>query len=94
MIMNPTGLIEFINSPFNPDGFLEGIGQGLSTNAGVTAMWAHMVAGDIFVTKWIWKKCIESKTNIWIMRFSIFFGVMLMPIGLAAYVIFGSKNKN
>ena len=73
---------------------LENLAKGMATKEGLTAIWAHMVAGDIFVTKWIWKKCIESKTNIWIMRFSIFFGVMLMPIGLAAYVIFGSKNKN
>ena len=41
---------------------LEGIGQGLSTNAGVTAMWAHMVAGDIFATRWIWQNSVKSKS--------------------------------
>ena len=61
MIMNPIGLIEFINSPSNSEGFLEGIGQGLSTNAGVTAMWAHMVAGDIFATRWIWQNSVKNK---------------------------------
>ena len=91
MIMNPTGLIEFINSPSNPDGFLEGIGQGLSTNAGVTAMWAHMVSGDIFATRWIWKNSVKNKDNIWILRLSVFFGVMLMPLGIAIHLIFSKK---
>ena len=91
MIMNPIGLIEFINSPFNSEGFLKGIGQGLSTKAGVTAMWAHMVAGDIFATRWIWKNSVKNKDNIWILRISVFFGVMLMPLGIAIHLIFSKK---
>ncbi len=91
IIMNPIGLIEFINSPSNSDGFLEGIAQGLSTNAGVTAMWAHMVAGDIFATRWIWQNSVKNKDNIWILRLSVFFGVMLMPLGIAIHLIFSKK---
>ena len=91
MIINPTGLIEFLNSPSHPDGFFVGIAEGLSTNAGVTAMWAHMVAGDIFATRWIWKNGIKNKDNIWLLRISIFFGVMLMPLGIVIHLIF-SKN--
>jgi len=91
MIINPIGLIEFLNSPSHPDGFFVGIAKGLSTNAGVTAMWAHMVAGDIFATRWIWKNGIKNKDNIWLLRISIFFGVMLMPLGIVIHLIF-SKN--
>jgi len=91
MIINPAGLIEFLNSSSHPDGFLAGIAEGLSTNAGVTAMWSHMVAGDIFATRWIWKNSIKNNDNIWILRLSIFFGVMLMPLGIAIHLIFTKK---
>ena len=91
MIINPIGLIDFLNSPSHPDGFFVGIAEGFSTNAGVTAMWAHMVAGDIFATRWIWKNSIENKDNIWLLRISVFFGVMLMPLGIAIHLIFSKK---
>lgn len=91
MIINPIGLIEFLNSPSHPDGFFVGIAEGLSTNAGVTAMWAHMVAGDIFATRWIWKNSVENNDNIWILRLSVFFGVMLMPLGIAVHLMFSKK---
>ena len=87
MIINPQGLIDFATSTSNPNGFLEGLAAGLATKAGVSATWAHMVAGDIFVTRWIWKDSIEKNTNTWISRISIFFGVMLMPIGLALHIV-------
>ena len=94
MIINPQGLIDFATSTSNPNGFLEGLAAGLATKAGVSATWAHMVAGDIFVTRWIWKDSIEKNTNTWISRISIFFGVMLMPIGLALHMgLRNVKNK-
>ena len=94
MIINPQGLIDFATSTSNPNGFLEGLAAGLATKAGVSATWAHMVAGDIFVTRWIWKDSIEKNTNTWISRISIFFGVMLMPIGLALHMgLRNIKNK-
>tara|TARA_B100001287_G_scaffold94964_1_gene79810 strand:- start:985 stop:1422 length:438 start_codon:yes stop_codon:yes gene_type:complete len=94
MIINPQGLIDFATSTSNPNGFLEGLAAGLATKAGVSATWAHMVAGDIFVTRWIWKDSIEKNTNKWISRISIFFGVMLMPIGLALHMgLRNVKNK-
>jgi len=94
MIINPQGLIDFATSTSNPNGFLEGLAAGLATKAGVSATWAHMVAGDIFVTRWIWKDSIEKNNNTWISRISIFFGVMLMPIGLALHMgLRNIKNK-
>jgi hypothetical protein len=52
-----------------------------------------MVAGDIFVTRWIWKKCLETNSPIWIVRLSIFFGVMLMPVGLGIFAISNFLKK-
>jgi hypothetical protein len=46
-----------------------------------------MVAGDIIATRWIWKKSIEIKANKWVTRLSVFFGVMLMPVGIAIFIL-------
>ena len=92
MILNPSGLIDFANSGSHPDGFFAGIAQSMSSSAGVTAMWAHMVSGDIFATRWIWKDGIKKNNNVWVMRTSIFFGVMLMPVGILIHLIFSKKN--
>jgi len=52
-----------------------------------------MVAGDIFVTRWIWLKSLKINANKWVMRLSIFFGIMLMPVGLAIHLFFSYLNK-
>ena len=93
MAMNPQGLVDFANSGSHPDGFFAGLATGMSSPAGITAMWAHMVAGDICVTRWIWKEGLRQDTNKTVSRLAIFFGVMLMPLGLAIHLLFG-KIKN
>jgi hypothetical protein len=87
MIYNPQGLIDLVSGSSNSDGFLEGLAIGMGTKAGVSAIWAHMVAGDIIATRWIWKKSIEIKANKWVTRLSVFFGVMLMPLGIAIFIL-------
>ena len=87
MCYNPQGLIDLFSGSSESTGFIEGLAAGLATKAGITATWAHMVAGDIFVTRWIWKKCLETNSPLWIARLSIFFGVMLMPVGLGIFAI-------
>lgn len=91
MSLNPKGLIEFFSMGSHPGGFIKGIVKGLSTDAGVTAMWSHMVAGDIFVTRWIWRNCMKYNVNVWALRLSVFFGVILMPIGVIIYLISSKK---
>jgi hypothetical protein len=87
MIYNPQGLIDLASGSSNSAGFLEGLAIGMGTKAGVSAIWAHMVAGDIIATRWIWKKSIEIKANKWVTRLSVFFGVMLMPGGIAIFIL-------
>ena len=94
MIYNPQGLIDLASGSSNSNGFLEGLAIGMGTKAGISAIWAHMVAGDIFVTRWIWKKSIEIKANKWVTRISVFFGVMLMPVGLAIFTICNLNKGN
>ena len=93
MAMNPQGLIDFANSGLHPDGLFTGLEAGMSYPAGVKAMWAHMVAGAICVTRWIWKDGLRQNTNKTVSRLAVFFGVMLMPLGLAIQLLFG-KIKN
>lgn len=93
MLYDPQGLIDFVNSSSNPNGFIEGLAAGLATKAGISATWAHMVAGDIFVTRWMWNRSIQLNANVWVTRLSVFFGVMLMPIGLIIHAIFVRGNS-
>jgi hypothetical protein len=93
MCYNPQGLIDLFSNSSDSIGFIDGLAASVATKAGITATWAHMVAGDIFVTRWIWKRSLELKYNIWITRLSIFFGVMLMPIGLGIFAISNFLKK-
>jgi hypothetical protein len=45
-----------------------------------------MVAGDIFVTHWMWKRCLEHNSPRWVSATTVFFGVMLMPVGIALHM--------
>ena len=93
MCYSPQGFIDLFSGSSNSAGFIEGLAAGLATKAGITATWAHMVIGDIFVTRWIWKKCLETNSNLWTTRLSIFFGVMLMPVGLGIFAISNFLRK-
>ena len=84
-----SGLVNLISDTLDPSNALQGLADLLGTKPGASAAWAHMVAGDIFVTRWIWKRNQEMNTNEWIARASIFFGVMLMPVGIAIQMFLG-----
>lgn len=94
MLSDPKSLITILSNPNSSNGFIEGLAAGLSTKAGMSATWAHVVAGDIFVTRWIWKRSLKFGAHPWVTRFSVFFGVMLMPIGLIIHAIFTRKKSN
>jgi hypothetical protein len=93
MFLNPQGRADLFSNPDGSSGILDTIGSALGTPAGVAGTWAHMVVGDIFVTRWIWKRSIDSNQKLWTTRLSIFFGVMLMPLGLAIHTIASLRKK-
>ena len=93
MFLNPQGLADLFNNPDGSSGILDAIGSALGTPAGVAGTWAHMVVGDIFVTRWMWKRSIYSNQKLWTTRLSIFFGVILMPLGLAIHTIASLRKK-
>jgi len=87
-ISDPQGLIDLAKDASNPDGILEGLATIMGSKPGATAAWAHMVAGDIFVTRWMWKRCGKQNTSRGVAAAIVFFGIMLMPVGVALYLAF------
>ena len=83
---DPAGLVELASDSMDPSNAMSGLATLLGTRAGAAAAWAHMVAGDIFVTRWMWKRCIDRGAERWITAATVFFGVMLMPVGVALHV--------
>jgi len=85
-LADPQVLINLAKDSSEPTTILDGLATLLGTPAGAAAAWAHMVAGDIFVTRWMWSRCMQDKVSRKIMAPIVFFGVMLMPVGVALYM--------
>ena len=79
------------------DGTLSGVVSGLAdvlgTHDGAVLAWTHFVIGDIIVTRWIWKRSVETEINKTAAQVAILFGVMLMPVGLAIHFMNMQMNK-
>mgnify|MGYP001295412565 FL=1 len=91
-LLEPQAIIELVKSFTSPLNILNEIAILIGTKAGAAAVWAHMVAGDIFATRWMWKKSLQLHFEKWKTTMVVFFGVMLMPFGVFLYLIF-SKGK-
>jgi hypothetical protein len=74
-------------------GVVSGLAEVLGTDDGAVLAWTHFVIGDIIVTRWIWKRSIETETNKTVAQVAILFGVMLMPVGLAIHFVTMQMNK-
>ena len=90
---DPQGLVDLAKDSTKPDQVLDGLATIMGTRQGAVAAWAHMVAGDIFVTRWMWKRCMERNTNSGLRSAIVFFGVMLMPVGVAIYLVAARKDS-
>ena len=53
---------------------------------GATVAWAHFLAFDLFVGRWIYLDSRERGFSAWLMAPVLFFTLMLGPIGLLAYL--------
>jgi hypothetical protein len=65
---------------------LPGIAAVLATPAGATLAWAHFLAFDLFVGRWIYLDSRERCISAWIMAPLLFFTLMLGPIGFLGYL--------
>ena len=90
---DPQGLIELAKDSADPTRILDGLANIMGSKPGAAAAWAHMVAGDIFVTRWMWLKCGHMGASRGLTAAIVFFGVMLMPVGVAIYLAASMKNN-
>jgi len=86
LILNPNILLEIFDP--DPTKILDALGAALGSPAGAVLTWAHIVAGDILVTRWLWKKAVDQNVSVNKLRAMVLFGVMLMPVAIILAMIF------
>ena len=84
IIVDPSGMIELFSG--NPVEMMDTMVELLGTESGTVLAWAHFVAGDIIATRWMWRKAVENNIGLNQTRAIVFFGVMLMPVGLLLHI--------
>ena len=92
LAMNLTALSDMFGD-VTLSGVVSGLAEVLGTDDGAVLAWTHFVIGDIIVTRWIWKRSVETEMNKTLAQVGILFGVMLMPVGLAIHFISMQQNK-
>jgi hypothetical protein len=81
-----------ISQVINPSGLpldfsLTGIAALLGTPAGAAVGWAHFLAFDLFVGRWVYLDGRERGMAVWIVSPILFFVLMAGPFGLLLYLI-------
>ena len=89
VVLNPSGLIDLFSA--NPIEIADTLVILLGTEEGTVLAWTHMIAGDIIVTRWMWKKALENRLPILQTRLIVMMGVMLMPVGLLLHLLLNRK---
>jgi hypothetical protein len=77
-------LPEFAAEMVNPD--LDGVRDLLATADGTAAVWAHLVAFDLFVGRWMYLDSRERGVNPLAMAPVLVMTILLAPFGLLAYL--------
>ena len=93
MLMNLGALADMMGDG-TLSGFVEALAGILGTDSGAVLAWTHFVIGDIVTTRWIWKRSVDAGVNKTVTQAAVFFGVMLMPIGLAIHLVSMQLNKS
>ena len=84
ILVDPAGMIELFTG--NPAEIMDTMVVLLGTESGTVLAWAQFVAGDIIATRWMWRKAGENEIGLYQTRVIVFFGVMLMPVGLLLHM--------
>jgi hypothetical protein len=66
---------------------LTGIAALLSTPAGATIVWAHFLAFDLFVGRWIYLDGRERGISALLIALVLFLTLMLGPLGFLLYLV-------
>jgi len=65
---------------------LGGVAALLGSPVGATIAWAHFLAFDLFVGRWIYLDSRERGINLWLMAPALFLTLMLGPLGFLLYL--------
>jgi hypothetical protein len=65
---------------------LDGIRDALGTSAGAAAGWAHFIAFDLFVGRWMYLDSCERGIHPLVMAPLLVLTIMFGPLGLLAYL--------
>jgi len=65
---------------------LAGIVTLLGTPAGATIAWAHFLAFDLFVGRWVYLESRKQNISAWVTSPILFFVLMLGPVGFLLYL--------
>ena len=79
------GVIGLFAQLANPE--LGQIANFLGTPAGATLAWAHLVAFDLFVGRWVYLDSRERGITAWLVSPILFFVLMFGPLGLLLYLV-------
>jgi hypothetical protein len=66
---------------------LDSVRDLLGTDAGAAAGWAHFIAFDLFVGRWVWLDARERGVPALVMAPVLLLTIMLGPLGLAVYLL-------
>jgi len=66
---------------------LPGVEALLASPAGATIAWAHFLAFDLFVGRWIYLDGQERRISSWLMAPVLFLTLMLGPAGFLCYLV-------
>lgn len=79
-----TILSEFAAEMVSPD--LAGVQALLSTPAGTATAWAHLIAFDLFIGRWMYLDSRESRISGLVMAPLLILTILLSPFGLTLYL--------
>lgn len=65
---------------------LGGVAALLGSPAGATMAWAHFLAFDLFVGRWMYLDSQERRISSWLMAPLLFLTLMLGPVGFLLYL--------
>lgn len=66
---------------------LVGVAALLGSESGAIIGWAHFLAFDLFVGRWIYLDSREKNVSAWLTALILFFTLMLGPLGFLSYLL-------
>ena len=66
---------------------LDGVRELLGTADGATAGWAHFIAFDLFVGRWVFLDARERRIPAWVTAPILLVTILLGPLGLLVYLL-------